>query len=99
MQDLEQGKTGSEESEGMQHQKVKEILKKDCAMRLRMILILHLNAQNEITETEDLEVQLLRHSFGVISWRLEEISKKKTSRRLTVYKIHHTKADVDRLYV
>jgi hypothetical protein len=30
---------------------------------------------------------------------IEEISKKKTNRRLTMYKIHHLKADVDRLYV
>jgi hypothetical protein len=50
IQDSEQGKTGSEESEGMQHQKVKERLKKDSAMRLRMILISQLNAKNKITE-------------------------------------------------
>ena len=64
IQDLEQGKTGSEESEGMQHQKVKERLKKDYAMRLRMILISQLNSKNEITEIEDLDVQLLRYNFG-----------------------------------
>ena len=75
IQDLEQGKTGSEESEGMQHQKVKERLKKEYAMRLRMILIWQLNAKNESTETEVLDVQLLRCSFGVINWRLEDKSK------------------------
>jgi len=61
----------------MQHQKVKERLKKDYAMRLRMILISQLNAKNEVTETEELDVQVFRYSFGVINWRLEEISKRK----------------------
>jgi hypothetical protein len=50
IQDLEQGKTGSEESEGMQHQKVKERLKEDYVMRLRKILKSQLNAKNKITE-------------------------------------------------
>jgi hypothetical protein len=50
IQDIEQGKTGSEESEGMQHQKVKERLKKDYVMGVRMILISQLNTKNEITE-------------------------------------------------
>jgi hypothetical protein len=50
IQDLEQRKTGSEESEGMQHQKVKERLKKDYIMRLRMILKSQLNYKNKITE-------------------------------------------------
>jgi len=59
----------------MQHQKVKERLKKEYAMRLRMILIWQLNAKNESTETEVLDVQLLRCSFGVINWRLEDKSK------------------------
>jgi len=61
----------------MQHQKVKERLKKDYAMRLRMILISQLNAKNEVTETEELDVQVFRYSFGVINWRLEVISKRK----------------------
>jgi hypothetical protein len=54
---------------------VKERLKKEYAMRLRMILIWQLNAKNEMTETEVLDVQLLRCSFGVINWRLEDKSK------------------------
>ena len=50
IQDAEQGKTGSEESEGMQHQKLKERLKKGYAMRLRMIMESELNSKNKITE-------------------------------------------------
>jgi hypothetical protein len=56
---------------------VKERLKKDYAMRLRMILISQLNAKNEITETEELDVQESRYTFGVINWKREEINKRK----------------------
>jgi len=43
----------------------------------------------------------LRYSFGIINWRTEEIKKiyRKTRKMLTVYKMHHPKADIDRLYV
>jgi hypothetical protein len=39
--------------------------------------------------------------FGVINWRLEEIKQidRKTRKILTIYKMHHPKADTDRLYV
>jgi DNA-directed RNA polymerase subunit L len=40
---------------------------------------------------------VLRYSFGIISWRSE--IDRKSRMMLTVYKIHHPKADVDRLYV
>jgi len=53
MQNLEQGKTykylGIEESEGIQHQQMKEGLKQEYSRRLRMILKCELNGRNEIT--------------------------------------------------
>ena len=44
---------------------------------------------------------MLRHSFGIIDWRNEEIKTidRKTRKMLTVYGIHHPKADIDRIYV
>jgi hypothetical protein len=52
IQELEQGKTykylGTEESEGIQYQQMKERLKQEY-MRLRMILETELNARNKIT--------------------------------------------------
>ena len=45
---------------------------------------------------------VLRYTFGIINWRIEEIKKKidrKTRKMLTMYKMHHPKADIDRLYV
>ena len=66
-----------------------------------MILKSELNAKNEITAIGALAVPVLRCSFGIINWRLEKIRKidKKTRKILTMYKMHHPKSDIDRLYV
>ena len=81
IKELEQGKTykylGIEESEGIQHQQMKERLKKENSRRLRMILKSELNARNKITEIGALAVPLLRYSFGIINWRIEEINNRK----------------------
>jgi len=60
-----------------------------------------LNAKNKITAIRALVVPVLRYSFGIISWRLEEIRKfdRKTRKVLTMYKLHYPKGDIDRLYV
>jgi hypothetical protein len=80
---------------------MKERLKKEYTRRLRMILKSELNVKNKITAIGTLAVPVLRYSFGIINWRLEEIKKidRKTRKTLTMYKMHHPKADTDRLYV
>jgi hypothetical protein len=101
MQELEQGKTskylGIEDSEGIQHQQVKEILKQEYRRRLRMIIKSELNARNKITASGALAVLVLRYSFGIINWRIEEIKQidRKTRKMLTMYeyKMHHPKGD------
>jgi hypothetical protein len=44
---------------------------------------------------------ILRYNFDNINWRLEEIRKSDTKTRkvLTIYKMNHQEADVDKLYV
>ena len=102
---MTQGKTykyrGTEESEGMQHQQMKERLKKKYTRRLSMILKSDLNAKNKITAIGALAVPVLKYSLGIINWRLEEIRKTdwKTRKVLTLYKMHQPKADIDSLYV
>ena len=66
-----------------------------------MILKYELNARNKITAIGALAVPVLRYSFGIINWRIEEIKQidRKTRKMLTMYKMHHPKADTDRLYV
>ena len=97
IQELEQGKTYKyleiEESEGIQHQQMKERLKQEYRRRLRMILKSELDARNKITAIGSLAVPVLRYSFGIIKWRLEEIKEidRKTRKMLTMYKMHHPK--------
>ena len=76
-------------------------MKQEYRRRLRMILKLEFNAKNKITVTGALAVPVLRYSFGIINWRIEEIKQidRKTRKMLTMYKMHHPKADIDRLYV
>ena len=66
-----------------------------------MILKSELNARNKITAIAALAIRVLRYSFGIINWRTEEIKKidRKTRKMLKIYKMHHPKADIDRLYV
>ena len=44
---------------------------------------------------------MLRYSFGITNWRTEEIQNidRKTRKILTMYEMHHPKADIDRLNV
>ena len=67
-----------------------------------MIMKSELKTRNKITATEALVVTILRYSFGIINWRNEEIKKidRKNRKMLTMYyKMHHPKADIDRLYI
>jgi hypothetical protein len=64
---------GIEESEGIQHQHMKGRMKQEYSRRLRMILKFKLNAKNKITAIGTLAVPVLRYSFGIINWRIEEI--------------------------
>lgn len=47
---------GTEESEGIQHEEMKEMLKKRCTRRLRKILKSELNAERKTTATGALAV-------------------------------------------
>ena len=58
-----------------------------------MILKSELNARNKVTATGTLAVPVLRYSFGIINWRIEDIKNRKTRKILTMYKVHHPKAD------
>jgi hypothetical protein len=80
---------------------MKERLKHEYIRRLRMILKSELNARNKITAIGALAVPVLRYSFGIINWRIEEIKQtdRKTRKMLTTYRMHHPKADIHRLYI
>jgi hypothetical protein len=54
---------------------MKERLKQEYNRRLRMILKSELNARNKIIAIGELSVPVLRYSFGIINWRIEDIKK------------------------
>jgi len=76
-------------------------VKKEYLRRLRLGLSRELSAKNKIQAIRSLAVLVLRYSFGIINWHQEEMQKldRKTRKLLTIHGQHHTKADVDRLYV
>ena len=69
--------------------------------RLRLVLSTELSAKNKIQAIGSLAVPVLRDSFGIINWHQEELQKldRKTRKLLIIHGQHHSKADVDRLYV
>jgi hypothetical protein len=54
---------------------MKERLKQEYNRRLRLTLKSALNARNKITAIGALAVLVLRYSFGIINWRIEDIKK------------------------
>jgi hypothetical protein len=61
-----------------------------------MILKPEVHAKDKITAIGALAVLVLRYSFGIINWRLEETRKiyRKNSKVLTMYRMHDPKADI-----
>jgi len=94
---------GFRESIGTRHKQMKERLKKEYTKRLKMIMKSELNVKNKTIAIGALVTPVLRYSFGIINWRLEEIRKidRETTRTLTMYKIHNPKLiyGVNRTYV
>jgi hypothetical protein len=71
---------------------MKERMKQEYGRILGMILKSEMNTRNKITAIGALAVPVLRYSFGIINWRIEEIKKdRKTRKMLTMYKTHHPK--------
>jgi hypothetical protein len=62
---------------------MKESLKQEYKRRLRMILKSELNARNKITAIGALAVTVLRYSFGIINWRIEDIKNCQKNRKDT----------------
>ena len=93
---------GIEESFDIQHKNEKEKLKKKEYLRiLRLVLGTELSAKDKMQATGSLAVPVIRYSFGIVNWHQEELQKldRKTRKLLSIHGQHHSKADVDCLYV
>jgi hypothetical protein len=76
-----------------------KLFRTDCKKFYNHLWQTNPNVKNSPDKVE--VVTVLRHSFGIINWRIEEIKQidRKTRKMLTMYKMHHPKADIDTLYV
>ena len=89
-----------DEGDGIQHSKMKEKIRKECLRRIRSIMKTELEAKNIIIAINTLALPIVTYSFNIINWNLNEIKRldAKIRKQLTIYRMHHPKADVDRLY-
>ena len=92
---------GVNESSLIHHKNMKEKVKTEYTRRVRMILKSELSSPNKIKAINSLAVPVLLYTFGVIDWTKTDIQglDRKTRKLLTMYNMHHPKADVHRLYI
>ena len=92
---------GVDESDGIQHSKMKGKIRKEYYRRVRLILRTELNGRNKMEAINSLAVPVVQYSFGIIDWKISEIKKidTKTRKLLNMHKMLHPKADVERLYL
>ena len=105
IQELEPGEAykylGVNEGEGIQHSKMKEKIRKECYRRVRLVLKTELNAANRIDAINSLAIPVVTYSFNIINWQMQEIRRmdSKIRKLMTIHRMHHPKADVDRIYI
>ena len=92
---------GVSEGDGVQHSQMKEKIRKEYCRRIRMVLKSVLNSTNKLEAINTLAVPLVTYTFNIKNWTLQELAKldTKTRKFLTMYKMHHPKSDVDRLFL
>ena len=66
---------GIEESDKIEHTKMKAKIEKEYKRRLKMILKSELNSRNKIEAINTLAIPTITYSFGIIDWCQHEINK------------------------
>ena len=89
------------ESNGIKHATMKEKVRKEYYHRIKMVLKSELNSSNKISAINALAIPVVTYSVNIINWQMKEIRKMhaKTRKLFALYKMHHPKADVDRIYL
>ena len=99
IQQLEQEGThkylGVNEGDGIQHAKMKEKIKKEYYLRIRMITKSELNAINRTEVIDTLATLVVTYSFNIVVWKMKEIRKldRKTRKILNMERMHHPRAE------
>ena len=92
---------GIKEEESTEHNKMKAKIQKQYKRRITLVLKAELNARNEIATINILAVPVVRYSYRVILWKLDDIqgSDKMTRKNLCMNWIHVKRADTYRIYL
>ena len=88
------------EADGVNHEQMKEMIRKEYLRRVRNILKAKLNGGNTIQAINSRAVSVIRYAAGIVKWTIDELRTidTKTRKLLTIYRALHPRADVDRLY-
>lgn len=88
------------EGTGIQHEKMKDKIRKEYYRRVRLITRSELNSLNKFQAINSLAVPVITYSFNILNWQHSELDKldTKTRKILTMERMHHPRSDVHRLY-
>ncbi|KAF2889565.1 hypothetical protein ILUMI_16608, partial [Ignelater luminosus] len=91
---------GINETRGIDETEVKDRSRREYIKRVNKVLKGELNSRNKMLAIGEITVPVLQYSFGVVNWIIKELENidRQTKKMLTTYKMHHPKANVDRLY-
>ena len=78
-----------------------EKVRKEYYRRVRLVLKSELNAANGFEAINTLVVPVVTYSFNIRNWKISEIKRldTKTRKLLTIHRMKHPKADVNRTYL
>ena len=91
---------GIEESEKVEHKKMKERLKKEYLKRIKVILKSELKAKNKIEAIRTFAVPVILYSCGIIDWYQEDLNQLDISTRkmLNAHKMMYKGQILSRIY-
>lgn len=80
---------------------MKENIRKECSRQIRAVLVTKLNVKYKLEATNLLAIPVITYNFNIINWNLEDVRlmDRKIRKLMTLGKMHHPKADVNRMYV
>ena len=80
---------------------MKKKIRKKCCRRVRAVIHIELNAKNKLQAINTIAIPVITYSFNIINLNLGEIRRmdRKIQKLLTLNKMHHPKADVNRMHV
>ena len=75
---------GINEADGIQHAKMKEKMRKEYYMRVRLILKSELNAVNRIAAINSLAIPVITYSMNILNWKINDLKRLDTKDKETL---------------